>query len=176
VLKWFVDLENPVSGITNPRTDDEVDATSEDDGDAGPVMMAGSLLPSQASRLRCTPRQEQSRETSASRGRSIGLQQNRKRPREEVHLADLVTTLDKDRALRREELRRRLEQDQEEREQRERERQKYREERERERENLREEREHQRVIQHETHKMNLEMFKRIAEMMAKANARQRGVQ
>lgn len=108
MLKWFFDHESLVSGITNPRTDDEVDATSEDDGDAGPVMMAGSLLPSQASRLRSTPRQEQSRETSASRGRSIGLQQNRKRLREEVHLADLVTRLEEDQALRREELRWRL--------------------------------------------------------------------
>jgi len=176
VLKRHADQESPVSGLTNPRSGDEMDATSENDGDAGYVGMADSLPPSQASRLRSTPRQDQSRETSASCARSTGLQQSRKRPREEPHLADFVARLEEDQELRREELRRRLERDQEEREERERERERDREERERERENLRQEREHQRVMQQETHKMNLEMFKRIAEMMAKANSRQQGIQ
>jgi hypothetical protein len=177
VLKRYVDQESPVSGLTNPRSGDEMDAVSEDDGDAGHFMMAESLPRSQAQQFRSTPRQNQSRETSASRARSsTALQQSRKRPREEPLLADLVARLEEDQELRREELRRRLQRDQEEREEREREREKDREERERERENLRQEREHQRVMQQETHKMNLEMFKRIAEMMAKANSRQQGVQ
>jgi hypothetical protein len=174
VLKRYVDQESPVSGLTNPRSGDEMDATSEDD--AGHVMMEESLPPSQASRFRSTPRLDQSRETSASRARSTGLQLSRKRPREEPLLADLVARLEEDQGLRREELRRRLQRDQEEREEREREREKDRQEREREREDLRQEREHQRVMQQETHKMNLEMLKRIAEMMAKANSRQQGVQ
>lgn len=177
VLKRYVDQESPVSGLTNPRSGDEMDATSEDDGgDAGHVMMEESLPPSQASRFRSTPRHDQSRETSASRARSTGLQLSRKRPREEPLLADLVARLEEDQELRREELRRRLQRDQEEREEREREREKDRQEREREREDLRQEREHQRVMQQETHKMNLEMLKRIAETMAKANSRQQGVQ
>jgi hypothetical protein len=166
VLRRYVDQESPVSGLTNPRSGDEMDAASEDDGNAGHVMIAEtSLPPSQAPRLGSTPRHDQSRETSASRARSTGLQQSRKRPREESLLADLVARLEEDQELRREELRRRLERDQEERE-----------ERERERENLRQEREHQRVMQQETHKMNIEMFKSIAEMMAKANSRPRGMQ
>jgi hypothetical protein len=176
VLKRYVDQESPVSGLTNPRSGDEMDATSEDDGDTGHVMMEESLPPSQAQRFRSTPRHDQSRETSASRARSTGLQLSRKRPREEPLLADLVARLEEDQELRREELRRRLQRDQEEREEREREREKDRQEREREREDLRQEREHQRVMQQETHKMNLEMLKRIAEMMAKANSRQQGVQ
>jgi hypothetical protein len=177
VLKRYVDQESPVSGLTNPRSGDEMDATSEDDGgDTGHVMMEESLPPSQASRFRSTPRHDQSRETSASRARSTGQQLSRKRPREEPLLADLVARLEEDQELRREELRRRLQRDQEEREEREREREKDRQEREREREDLRQEREHQRVMQQETHKMNLEMLKRIAEMMAKANSRQQGVQ
>jgi hypothetical protein len=177
VLKRYVDQESPVSGLTNPRSGDEMDATSEDDGgDAGHVMMEESLPPSQASRFRSTPRHDQSRETSASRARSTGQQLSRKRPREEPLLADLVARLEEDQELRREELRRRLQRDQEEREEREREREKDRQEREREREDLRQEREHQRVMQQETHKMNLEMLKRIVEMMAKANSRQQGVQ
>jgi hypothetical protein len=177
VLKRYVDQESPVSGLTNPRSGDEMDATSEDDGgDAGHVMMEESLPPSQASRFRSTPRHDQSRETSASRARSTGQQLSRKRPREEPLLADLVARLEEDQELWREELRRRLQRDQEEREEREREREKDRQEREREREDLRQEREHQRVMQQETHKMNLEMLKRIAEMMAKANSRQQGVQ
>jgi hypothetical protein len=177
VLKRYVDQESPVSGLTNPRSGDEMDATSEDDGgDAGHVMMEESLPPSQASRFRSTPRHDQSRETSASRARSTGQQLSRKRPREEPLLADLVARLEEDQELWREELRRRLQRDQEEREEREREREKDRQEREREREDLRQEREHQRVMQQETHKMNLEMLKRIVEMMAKANSRQQGVQ
>jgi hypothetical protein len=162
VLKRYVNQESPVSGLTNPRSGDEMDAASEDDDDAGHFTMAESLLSSQAQQFRSTPRHDQSRDTSASRARSsAALQQSRKRPREEPLLADLVA---------------RLEEDQEEREEREREREKDREERKRERENLRQEREHQRVMQQETHKMNLEVFKRIAEMMAKANSRQQGVQ
>jgi len=176
VLKRYVDQESPVSGLTDPRTGDEVDAVSEDDGDTGHVTMSDSMPLSQALRMSSTPRYNQSREPSAaSRGRSSGLQQSRKRPREDI-IADLVTSLEEDRALRQEELRRRLERDQGEREERERERERDRAEREKERENLREEREHQRAMQHETHKMNLEMFKRIAEMMAKTNARQQGMQ
>jgi hypothetical protein len=177
VLKRYVDQESPVSGLTDPRSGDEMDAASEDDGDAGHFMVEASLPPSQAQQFSSTPRQDQSRETSASRARSsTALQQSRKRPREEPLLADLVARLEEDQEFRREELRRRLERDREEREERERERENDREERERERENLRQEREHQRVMQQETHKMNLEMFKRIAEMMAKANSRQQGVQ
>ena len=165
VLKRYADQESPVSGLTNPRSGDEMDATSEDDADAGYVGMAESQTPSQASRFRSTPRHDQSRETSASRARSTGQQLSRKRPREEPAFADFVARLEEDQELRREELRRRLERDQEEREQ-----------REREREDLRQEREHQRVMQQETHKMNLEMLKRIAEMMAKTNSRQQGIQ
>jgi len=177
VLKRYVDQESPVSGLTDPRSGDEMDAASDDDGDAGHFMREASLPPSQAQQFSSTPRRDQSRETSGSRARSsTALQQSRKRPREEPLLADLVACLEEDQELRREELRRRLERDREEREERERERENDREERERERENMRQEREHQRVMQQETHKMNLEMLKRIAEMMAKANSRQQGVQ
>jgi len=173
VLNRYVDQESPVSGITDPRIgDDEVDAVSEDDGYTGHPMMTDPMPLLQVLRMRSTLRQDQSREASAaSRGRSgTALQQCRKRSREDI-LVDLVASLEEDRALRQEELRRRLERDQEEREERERERERDREERENERKNMREEREHQRAMQHETNRMNLEKFKRIAEMMAKANSR-----